>query len=230
MKKKSAIILASIVGGALVLGGVAFAVGPTFYRDNIAAKPSAEPTAAIGALGGSTLTPDQLAGTWNVAKDSTAGYRVKEVLNGTDVTVTGRTSEVTGSVEVTGTGITAGTVNVDVSSIATDSAQRDNYFRNNVVLADAHPTATFTLTSPVALPTNATTGEHSVQVTGTLELAGKTRDVTATVTAGLDGSTAKIAGSIPITFADFGMEAPSLGFVKVEPAGSVEFLLQLSHG
>ncbi len=33
---------------------------------------------------------------------------------------------------------------------------------------------------------------------------------------------------IPITFADFGVEAPSLGFVKVEPQGFVEFELNLT--
>ena len=31
-----------------------------------------------------------------------------------------------------------------------------------------------------------------------------------------DGS-GQVAGSIPITFADFGVEAPNLGFVSVEP-------------
>jgi hypothetical protein len=34
--------------------------------------------------------------------------------------------------------------------------------------------------------------------------------------------------SIPLTFADFGIEAPDLGFVSVEDQGSVEFLLRLT--
>nr|WP_245542796.1 hypothetical protein [Pseudoclavibacter soli] len=37
------------------------------------------------------------------------------------------------------------------------------------------------------------------------------------------------AGSIPITFADFGVTAPSLGFVSVEDHGEVEFLLNLAQ-
>ena len=32
----------------------------------------------------------------------------------------------------------------------------------------------------------------------------------------------------PATFADFGIEAPDLGFVSVEDQGSVEFLLRLT--
>jgi hypothetical protein len=37
----------------------------------------------------------------------------------------------------------------------------------------------------------------------------------------------QVIGSVPVTFADFGVEAPSLGFVTVEDEGSIEFSLQL---
>lgn len=40
----------------------------------------------------------------------------------------------------------------------------------------------------------------------------------------------QVIGSIPITFADFDVEAPSLGFVTVEDEGSIEFSLQLQPG
>jgi hypothetical protein len=38
----------------------------------------------------------------------------------------------------------------------------------------------------------------------------------------------QIVGSIPITFQDFGVQAPSLGFVTVEDHGSVEFSLDVA--
>ncbi len=44
---------------------------------------------------------------------------------------------------------------------------------------------------------------------------------------GLNGDGGQLSGSIPITFADYGVTAPSLGFVTVEKTGSVEFLLNL---
>ena len=98
-------------------------------------------------------------GTWSAAPDgtvrfvpavgyagtATAGYRVDEVLNGEDVTVTGRTDQVTGSFTVAAGALTAGEVAVDLASVSTDSDRRDEAFRE-VVGAGAHPTSTFTLT------------------------------------------------------------------------------------
>jgi hypothetical protein len=45
----------------------------------------------------------------------------------------------------------------------------------------------------------------------------------------LHGASGQVAGSIPITFSDFGVDAPNLGFVKVEDSGAVEFSLQLER-
>ena len=47
-----------------------------------------------------------------------AGYRVAEVLNGTDVTVTGRTDEVSGTLTAGGQTVTQASFTVDVASIA----------------------------------------------------------------------------------------------------------------
>ncbi|MCP1131673.1 YceI family protein, partial [Robbsia andropogonis] len=52
-----------------------------------------------------------------------------------------------------------------------------------------------------------------------------TKDVTAKLQVGLNGDGVDISGSVPITFSDYGVQAPSLGFVKVDDAGSVEFLV-----
>jgi hypothetical protein len=35
-----------------------------------------------------------------------------------------------------------------------------------------------------------------------------------------------VSGSIPVTFSDYGVEAPSLGFVSVQDKGTVEFLVK----
>lgn len=51
------------------------------------------------------------------------------MLNGADVTVVGRTEEVTGDVTIADGELSAGTVEVDVASITTDSDRRDSYFR-----------------------------------------------------------------------------------------------------
>nr|WP_233613995.1 YceI family protein [Leucobacter edaphi] len=229
-----------IVTGAAVLAVVAAAAiaGPLIYRDLVAGQAASAPTlsAKEGVLGGSAvgdaLEPSAVAGEWTVSEGSEAGYRVNEVLNGTDVTVTGRTSDVRGTFTISEDGktLSAARIEVDVASIQTDSSSRDSYFRDNALRTAEHPTATFTLTKPVTLAETPKSGD-AVQATavGDLSIAGTTRSVEAAVQVQSDGSTGQLAGSIPITFADFGVEAPDLGFVKVEPKGAVEFQLNVAH-
>ncbi|MNW61252.1 hypothetical protein D3C74_392960 [compost metagenome] len=42
------------------------------------------------------------------------------------------------------------------------------------------------------------------------------------------GGGAQVSGSIPVTFSDYDVSAPNLGFVTVEDAGTVELLLELT--
>ena len=188
-------------------------------------------TTAPSATAEAGTEASDLTGEWTVADGSFAGYRVDEVLNGTDVTVAGRTADVTGSFTVDGLSLTAASLEVDVASIATDSGNRDEYFRSSALRVDEFPTATFVLTEPITVDaTPVVGGVQTVQATGELTLAGVTRTVTVDLDAVWNGSDGQVAGSIPITFADFGVEAPNLGFVSVEPEGFVEFSLVLARG
>ncbi len=207
-----------------VLAVVGVAVGTSVYSANENAKASAAPSVAASRAP-STLDAADLAGEWTVGGDSEAGYRVHEVLNGSDVTVTGRTDSVSGSATVDGTSVTAATITVQVADIATDSAQRDSYFRDSALDVQAFPEATFTLTGPIADAVPSGSATTTVDAQGELTLHGVTRPVTATLQFGLDGDGVAVSGSVPITFSDFGVQAPDLGFVKVDDAGEVEFLV-----
>lgn len=213
-----------VVAVVVVLGIVAAVVGTRLYTSSENAKASATPTVAASRAP-STLDTTQLSGDWTVGGDSEAGYRVHEVLNGSDVTVTGRTSSVSGTATVDGTSITKAALTVKVADIATDSQQRDSYFRDSALDTSAFPEATFELTEPVADAVPSGSGTKKVEATGKLTLHGVTKDVTATLEVGLNGDGVDVSGSIPITFSDYGVQAPSLGFVKVDDAGSVEFLV-----
>lgn len=223
-RNRGPLVWAAVVLLVAVLAVVGVAVGTNVYSSNENAKASATPTVAASRTPSSLDTAD-LSGTWTVGAGSEAGYRVHEVLNGSDVTVTGRTDSVTGSATVAGTSITAATITVQVADIATDSAQRDSYFRDSALDVSAFPQATFTLTEPVAdaVPSGSATTE--VQATGTLTLHGVTKPVRATLQVGLNGDGVDVSGSVPITFSDFGVQAPDLGFVKVDDSGAVEFLV-----
>lgn len=217
----------------LALGATAAIAGPMIYRDLIAGPAVDAPTLTAdetitGDSPSGPLDPADFVGEWSIASGSEAGYRVDEVLNGTDVTVTGRTDDVRGGFTVGESGLVLESANVavDVASITTDSANRDEYFRGEALRASEFPEATFVLTEPAALDSAPRAGDVvRLDAVGELTIAGETREVTADVELKSDGETLEIAGSVPIEFADFGVEAPSLGFVTVEPEGAVEFQL-----
>jgi polyisoprenoid-binding protein YceI len=224
MKKKTGIVLG--VAAVVVVGlGVTAAVGgPAFYRDVIVGEPEAAPTVSV-TPGATTIDTSDLSGAWTVGDGSTAGYRVDEVLNGTDVTVVGTTDQVTGTVTVEGDSVTAATIDVDVASIATDSGNRDGYFRDDAMEASTYPTATFVLTQPIDAGVPADGDVETVEATGDLTMHGVTQSVTVSLQAALSGDGVQISGSVPVTFSDYGVEAPSFGFVQVEDSGTVEFLV-----
>lgn len=238
MEKSHKVLLTSAIG-VLVLGVVVAIAGPPLYRDFIA-PPAAEAPTITGdpsladdladqtETAPSPLGHEQIAGSWNVAAGSTVGYRVNEVLNGTDVTVTGRTSEVTGSLTISADGRTleAAEFTVDVASIATDQRARDAYFRDQAINTSEHPEAKFVLTEPVFVETLPEADEVvTLETIGDLTINGVTNQVAVNIDVRSDGSSSELAGAIPVTFSDFGVHAPSLGFVKVEDHGFVEFHL-----
>lgn len=224
MKKKTGIVLGVAAVVVVGLGVTAAVAGPAFYRDVVVGEPEAAPTVSV-TPGATTIDTSDLSGAWTVGEGSTAGYRVDEVLNGTDVTVVGTTDQVTGSVTVEGESVTAATIDVDVASIATDSGNRDGYFRDDAMEASTYPTATFVLTQPIDAGVPADGDVETVEATGDLTMHGVTQSVTVSLQAALSGDGVQISGSVPVTFSDYGVEAPSFGFVQVEDSGTVEFLV-----
>ncbi|MCJ1710769.1 YceI family protein [Clavibacter michiganensis subsp. phaseoli] len=225
MDKKTKITI-GVAGGVVVLVGAFAAFGGPIYKQ-LAGTPDAAPTLSSTPAAGGPV--GDLSGDWTVGGSSYAGYRVDEVLNGTPVTVNGRTDAVTGDITVAGSQVTKGTMTVDVTKIATDQPPRDAYFQDEAMETGDFPTATFTLTQPIAADGVEAGVPATYDVTGDLTLHGVTKSVTARMQASFTSDGGQIVGSIPITFQDFGVQAPSLGFVTVEDHGSVEFSLDVAR-
>jgi polyisoprenoid-binding protein YceI len=213
-----------ITGGAVAVVGAAAIGGPLVYA---ALEEDAPPAPTVQVQPSDAALVNDTDGTWAVAAGSSAGYRVHEVLNGADVTVAGTTDQVTGTVVITGGDLADADVTVDVASIATDSRQRDSYFRGNVMDVDANPTATFAVTQPADLPELSGT-PVTVPVTGELTLKGVTQQVQTELSVVRTGAGVDVSGSVPVAFGDYGIDAPNLGFVRVDDQGAVEFFLHLT--
>ena len=180
---------------------------------------------------------DEVAGTWNVAAESVAGYRVREQLANlsAESDAVGRTDQVTGSITVesdgTTTTLTAASLTVDTTSLTSDESRRDNRLRNEGLETDTFPTATFTLTAPVEVPADALTGTPSdVTLTGDLTLHGVTKSVQIPAQAQLVDGTIQVAGSITFPLSDYGIVAPNIGgfIVSIADDGTLEFLVNFS--
>jgi polyisoprenoid-binding protein YceI len=222
------------------IGGLAVLVlgGPYVYIHFVEGKapapltlstPSAIPAAtASPATGRSTSTGD---GTWSVAAGSVVGYRVKEVLFGQSNVAAGRTSDITGSITLDGTDVASGSFTVDMTTVTSDESRRDGQFNGRIMETGTYPTATFNLTQPIDLGSiPADRVRKSYQATGELTLHGVTKTVVFDVTAQHTGSNIQVAGSIPITFADYNIGNPSFGgVVTTEDNGILEFALNFTQ-
>ena len=160
------------------------------------------------------------------------GYRVRETLANIGATeAVGRTPDVTGSLTVDGTTITAADFTADLSTLQSDEERRDGQLRQQALETALFPTATFVLTQPIELaeaPADGSTFE--VTAVGDLTLHGVTNSVEIPLQAQVSGDVVTIVGSLPIVFADYGMDSPrSMIVLSVEDNGVMELQLQLTR-
>ena len=190
--------------------------------------PGTEPSAATGTADG------DVAGTWTVATGSEAGYRVRERLANLDAEsdAVGRTSDVTGTITVAetagGAQLTAGEIAIDTTTITSDEDRRDDRLRSEGLQTDQFPTATFTLTQPVDVPTAALAGTATdVTLVGDLTLHGVTMSVEIPAQAQLSNGQIQVAGSLTFPLADFEITAPNVGgfIISIADEGALEFLV-----
>jgi polyisoprenoid-binding protein YceI len=213
--------------GAIAFLVVAFVGGPWFYIHVLSDPPAQElalnNTAQQGE--GAAVPVD---GSWTVADGSQAGYRVKEILFGQDTTAVGRTGKVTGKVAIAGTKITGGTVTVDMASVQTDKSGRDQQFRDNLMSVAQYPTSTFTFTAPVDFGTVPGLGQKvTVKASGELTLRGQTKQVQIDLSTVRNNDNIQVQTSIPVAFADYGIQKPNIPGITTEDKGVVEVLLNL---
>ncbi len=252
------LIVGAVVGGGIwwfFRGDAPDAVslqGATEQLADPATTAAADPTTAVSAestAASTSTTADTgagttaIAGTWSVDtsvgefsfEESTGtfvGFRVDEELSGLgSTTAVGRTPAVSGTVTIEGTTVTAATIEADMTSISTNDSRRDDKVQS-ALDTSSYPTATFTLTTPIELGDAAAGGTAvDVDATGELTVHGVTKTVTIRMQAQLVDGTVVIVGSMPITFADYGVSVPDAPIVlSASDTGTLELQLFLQPG
>jgi polyisoprenoid-binding protein YceI len=236
-------------GAVVLLGAAAFAGWWFLLRDDAppaadidvagetldAATPGTGDASSDGSAGDAgvdgTWTVDQSVGSFTRFTGTWAGYRFDEELVsiGTNTAV-GRTPNVTGTMTVADGVVTAVDVEVDLTTLDSDSDRRDGALRTRGLESDRFPTAAFGLSEPVQLPAGLSDGERApASATGELTIHGVTNEVSVELQAELQGDAAVVVGSAPVALADYGIEPPT-GFtvLSISDDGTFEFQLFFS--
>ena len=101
------------------------------------------------------------------------------------------------------------TFTVDMTGLATDQDQRDEWLQDNAIATATFAESTFVATGVTGLPASYTTGQEiSFQLTGDLTVRDMTRSVTFDVTAVLANDVIVGTAVLPVQLTDFGIDPP----------------------
>ncbi|HXW59722.1 MAG TPA: YceI family protein [Solirubrobacteraceae bacterium] len=232
---------AALAIGAVILAVAAiafllvyFVVFPTSSPKPFSLSTSTGTTTRAGAT---TVSPASLAGRWEIASGSEAGYRVREKLAflPAESDAVGRTSQISGDATFTQSAgtvtIRAASFSVAVNTLTSDRSMRDEKIHTIGLESDTYPTATFVLSTPLTLRASALSGHVArASATGVLTIHGTSRRETVPVEMTLSGSTVYATGSLTFPWSTFNMTAPSIaGFVTVTDRATMEFDLGLQR-
>src|SRR5256885_17092768 len=194
------------VSGALMVA----ACGGSATVSVASATPTATPTDSATAAAASGAA-------WTFPDKSKATIRVREQLVGvslpSDAVLTATGAKGSFTLNADGTFASGSKITFDLTTLASDERDRDNFIKNDTLQVRQFPTAEFvpTKTSGLTVPL-ATSGTFTFTLTGNMTIKGKTHEVTFDVTAKRDGGalTATATAKPSWKFGDFGMTAPSV--------------------
>jgi polyisoprenoid-binding protein YceI len=207
--------------GRVILGGAAVALVAVVAASVYVFGGGTAPKSAISAP---TLPPATSAGTLTFTIDaasSEATFTITERHFGQPTAVVGTTNHVAGQMQVNPNDPAAtriGQIKVDVSTLATDSSQRNDAIQGRILetAQSGNQFATFTTTSISGLPATFTAGQAvALKLTGNLTIHSVTRPVTfdATVT-GVSTALIKGEAHATIAYADYGIAIPQVPSVS----------------
>lgn len=146
---------------------------------------------------------------------TTVEYAVQEVLLGNNQTTIGRTNAVEGDFQLymqNGKAFIAlSNLQVDLTTLTTDSPIRDEAIRKTWLESDKYPKAIFVANSVEGLPADAVQNEpYTFKVSGDLTIRNITKPVTFDVTVTVSDNAMTGEGTTVIYMKDFGFDPPSI--------------------
>ena len=215
-------ILLSACGGTAAVSSAA----PTATATP-AATPTQTPTATTAPVAGA-------AAVWTVGAGSKAVVSVREQLVGvslpSDAVLTATGAAGSFGIRADGTFSPDSKISFDLTTLQSDSRDRDNFVKQDTLQTRQFPKAEFVplKASGLTLPL-AASGTFTFTLTGDLTVHGKTKTVSFDVVATRSGAdlTATATLKPTITFEDFGMKPPAVAFRVVSIVDEIRLVVQL---
>lgn len=186
-----------------------------------ASKDAAAPASKDAAVPASSDSGKAASGTYAIVSgESKASYEVKEVflIEALNATAIGTTSAIKGELKLKDGALQPSTVEVDVTRLKSDRANRDNQLRSRGLETATYPTATFTVAGVEGGALHLAEGqEASFKLTGKAKIHGVEQDLTWDATAKLEGESLKLTATVEFKMSLFQIEPPNIaGRIRVE--------------
>lgn len=189
------------------------------------ATPSASPTAA--ACDTESAIASAATSYAIVSEDSTARYYSEEEVSGIGAqTAVGETQAIIGTIlfDDANVPLACSRFDVDLRTLQSDEARRDNYLYTNTLETETYPLATFVLARVEGLDGGLADGETTtLSLIGDLTLHGVTLAATWEAEVTLDGDTLSGTARSAFTMRDYNMEEPVVGpIISVDESVELE--------
>jgi polyisoprenoid-binding protein YceI len=200
-----------------------------------ARAPSSNVVATPSSAGGVAVEPESATPTpapasaaalhFAVAQGSEVSYTVTEKLAqlpGPSDAI-GKSQTISGDIWLTPQGLDSAhpsSITVDLRTLKTDNARRDQYLLNNSLQSNTYPYAVYTITGISGFPSPAAPGQPTqpsqVTLTGTFAVHNQQKPITWTGTAVYNGSQIEVVLSTQFDMSDFGITPPDVGIAKAQ--------------
>ena len=154
------------------------------------------------------------------------GYEITEALGILGATATGTTGTYTGTLVIEAGRLTTLDLTVDLRTLRSDEAFRDELIRTEVLQTDLYPDATFVADVPVELPASVAVGApFSFDITGTLTLRDIAGPVRFSIEGRWQGDVVELAGTISFALPNYGIGSVPGGVVAIRDDAEIGFVV-----
>jgi polyisoprenoid-binding protein YceI len=228
MRLRSRRAMLATVPGALMAAGLLMSAASGVYAQATATPtastmgvldpaPEGLPTCSTSEIG-SLPTDVEASSLYTIVPDqSEARYVAQEELAQVGATTAiGKTQAIAGTIgfDEAGLPLACSRIDVDMRTLQSDQARRDNYLYNNTLEAEKYPLATFVLLDVEGLDAPLAADEtKDVTLIGNLTLRDTTKVVAWEAEASMDGDNLVLKATTDFDMPDFGITPPSVPVV-----------------